>query len=256
MKKLTMGKMIAGLMALSIVQPSILTEAAEAESVIGATTAYEGTKGKVVTVTVYVEGAEESAGGSIKLSYDDTALTISKTEAGSELDGYLTSINSASPGTIEATWAKAEGELQKGTLLTFQARLAKTIEKTAVNIEDAELYKADLSTLAVKTFDGEVKPFPGSEQKRDSKVKNNKEWIVRLNNAVHPATVNKHNVWVTNKYGKLIDVNVQVSDKTSFNIVPKVPYASGTYTITISDQIRGQDGKQLKNPIKYEFTVE
>ena len=75
--------------------------------------------------------------------------------------------------------------------------------------------------LLLIQFDGAVKPFKGSTKKHKSKVKANKAWTVRFNQAINPATVNKYTVRVKDSRGKEIDVNVKESGSKALVVITK-----------------------------------
>ncbi|OKL37641.1 cohesin domain-containing protein [Domibacillus mangrovi] len=229
---------------------------AEGKSFVGATTIYEGQKGKTLKISLYIHGSEKIAGGSLDLLYDKTALTVQKTEAGDQLTGYLSSVHTGQDGKVSLVWAKAVGETQEGTLLTITARLLKADETTNLDLQNVKIYSKNGSAIAVDSFDGSVKPFKGDVRKHKSKVKGDKEWSVRLNNEFNSATVNKHTVTVKDSGGNAIDVKIKVRDSKVFVVSPKSNYSRGTYTLEITEQVRSLKGSKLKQPIKYEFSVE
>lgn len=244
-------------LAFTLLLPTSIVNAEEEKSIVSVETVYEGNQNKIVEISLYIHGSEQIAGGSLELLYDKTKLTVQKVENGDQLMGYLASANKDQVGHVSLTWAKATGQTQKGTLLTITAKLAKANETIALDLQDVQLWREDISLMAVESFDGEVKPFAGKADKHKEKVKVDKEWTVRLNKPFNPATVNKHTVTVKDSRGKEIDVKIEALDNTTFVVSPKGKYVSkATYTLEITEQVRELNGNKLKQPVKYEFSIE
>ena len=252
-KKFTI--LLAVIFAFSILLPTSAAQAA-GKSFVGASTVYEAQRGKTVNISLYIHGSEKSAGGSLDLLYDKSELTVQKVELGDELSGYISSVNTDQDGKVSLEWAKATGQVQEGTLLTITARLMKANETTALDLQDVQLFNDNFSTIAVDSYDGEVKPFNGTTKKQKTKVKGNKVWTVRLNKAVNPATVNKQTVRVKDSRGNEMNVNIKVLNTKTFTVTPKSNYARGTYTLEITNQVRASNGAKLNKPMKYEFSVQ
>lgn len=250
-------KPILAVAVFSFLLPTVPVTAAETseKSTIGISTIYEGQKGKAVTLDIYISG-KEIAGGSLELDYDDSALAVSKAEAGSGLQGYISSINKEEAGTVALTWAKAEGQAQNGTLLTVTAKRANEGDAIDLDLNNVHLYKEDGSAVEADVFDGVVKAFDGKTQKHAEKVKGSRDWTITLNKDVNPATVNTKTVKILNSRGVEMDVAINVTKKRVFNVKPKTVLARGTYTLLITEQVHSADGKPLKEPIQFEYTVE
>lgn len=242
--------------AFTLLLPTSSIAKAEDTSFVGAATVYEGQRGRTVKVNLYIHGSEKIAGGSLNLLYDKSALTIQKVELGDSLTDYMSSVNEDQAGKVSLTWAKAVGQMQEGTLLTITARLAKPDETIALDLQDVQLFSENFSSITVETFDGAVKPFKGEAKKHESKVKRDKEWNIRLNKAFNLATVNKHTVLVKDSRGNEIAVNINMRNSETFTVSPKSNYVSGTYTLEITEQVQALNGTKLKQPVRYEFTVE
>lgn len=223
---------------------------------VGVETVYESQQGRTVNFKLYIHGNKKIAGGSLDLLYDQTALSVQKAEVGDQLSNYMISVNTDQPGKVALAWAKAQGQIQDGTILTITARLLKSNMTTNLDLQNAELYKDDLSKITGNVFDGQVKPFKGDLKKHDSKVKGNKAWTIKFNKAVDPATVNENTVMVKDSRGNDIDVDVKAKDNKAIVVTPKSDYPRGTYTLLITEQVRTLDGSMLTRPVKYEFTVE
>lgn len=249
------GKILVLFLCFVLLLPTVVAHAEET-TVIGTSATYEAQGGKTVEIGVYINSKEKIASGSLELLYDKSLLSVKDVKLGESLSSYLTSVNGEKEGKISLAWANADGKGLDGTLLTVSVRLSKDNENIKLDLENVQLFNEDGSKVAVQLFDGEIKPFSGELKKHTSKVKHDKQWTITLNQAFNPATVNRHTVKVKDRHGDLIDVLVKKRDNTSFVIIPKGDYASGEYTLVISDQIRSSNGKKLKTPIELEFTVE
>ncbi len=243
-------------MAFSLVLPTTIAKA-ETKSVVGVSTVYEEKRGKEVNISVYINGSEEVAGGSLTLFYDKTALTVEDEPIiGEELSDYLTSVNTEKPGKVMFEWAKATEQILDGTLLTVTLELEKSSETINLDLQEVKLFNEDFEPISVDVFDGQVKPFKGDMRKYGTKVKGSKEWNVRFNKEFNKSTVNKHTVFVRDSRGNVIDVAINLSGKNIIVVKPKGVYEYGTYTLEITEQVRDLNGKQLKEPVKFEFSVE
>lgn len=256
MSKLT--KFLFAFSAFALMLPNQPAKAAETseKSVISASTVYEERKGRTVTLDIYISGKDKIAGGSLEIDYNESALTVSKVDAGDQLQGYLSSVNSEEDGTVSLTWAKAEGEVQKGTLLTVTARLTNGNEAIALDLNNVQLFKEDGSLMETDVFDGAVKPFDGKKQTHDKKVAGDRDWKITLNKDFNPATVNTKTVKILDSRGTEVEIVVNVTGQRVFTVKPKTTLARGTYTLLITEQVHSRDGKPLKEPIQFEYTVE
>lgn len=226
------------------------------KSFVGVESVYENQKGKMVNINLYIHGTDKIAGGSLELAYDQTALSVQKAVIGDQLANYISSVNIDQPGKVSLDWAEADGHIQDGTILTITAQLLKADETTSLDLQNVSLFKDDFSMIPIDTFNGEVKPFNGTVKKHDAKVQANKEWTVHFNKEFNPSTVNKHTVMVKDSMGNGIDTNVTLSNQNTLIVTPISNYKSGTYTLLITDQVRTLDGTRLKQPVKYQFTVQ
>ena len=228
------------------------------QSFVSVSTVYESQRYKTVEISLYIDGTEEIAGGSLNLFYDKTALTVKNVTLGDSLADYMTSVNTDQAGTVSLAWAKENGQTQEGTLLTVTARLEKANENIALDLQNVQLFAEDYSVIKTNSFDGEVKSFKGESKKHESKVKGNKKWTIRLSKDFNTATVNQHTVKVKDSRGNEVKVNIQLKPNASneFVVIPQNDYPRGTYMLEISEQVRALNGSQLTEPVRYEFTVE
>ena len=228
------------------------------QSFVSVSTVYESSRTKDVTISLYIHGTEEIAGGSLDLFYDKALLNVKDVTTGDVIADYMTSVNKDQAGKVSLAWAKDSGQIQEGTLLTITARLLKANESVALDLKNVQLLTEDYAVIKTNTFDGEIKPFKGESKKHESKVKRDKKWNVRLSQDFYSATVNQHTVKVRDSKGNEVKVNIQLKPKASneFIVIPQKNYDSGTYTLEITEQVRSLNGSQLSNPVQYEFTVE
>lgn len=245
------------LFACSFLLPSTMVKAAD-QSFVSVSTVYESSRTKDVTISLYIHGTEEIAGGSLDLFYDKALLNVKDVTMGDALADYMTSVNKDQAGKVSLAWVKESGKTQEGTLLTVTARLVKANEKVDLDLKNVQLLTEDYDVIKTNTFDGEIKPFKGESKKYESKVKGNKKWNVLLNQNFNPATVNPHTVKVKDSKGNEVKIKLDLNQGSSdeFIVIPQKDYDSGTYTLEITEQVRSLNGSQLSKPIRYEFTVE
>lgn len=237
---------------LILMLPNTLAQA-NSKSVIGISTVYEDRR-TTVDLAVFIETTENVASGSFDVVYDGAALTSPKIVAGDLLDAYLSSENIQRDGLITVAWAAPASETLQGTLLNFTVRTAKARETVDLKLENVKLYGEDGSEIAVQILNGQIKPFVGETPKHASPVKVDKEWTITFSQDVDLTTVNKHTVKVT-RSGNAVNTVIKKGKNNTIIVAPKGNYASGTYVLEISEQIRSTNGSKLSPPIRFEFTV-
>ncbi|MDI3508270.1 MAG: hypothetical protein PWP55_462 [Clostridiales bacterium] len=84
-----------------------------------------------------------------------------------------------------------------------------------------------------------------------------KEWSVKFNTALDPATVNANTVYVKDENGALHSVRLSlVENQTVIKIKPTKPYSPNRiYNIYITDDVAAITGKYLKQPVIIPFTI-
>lgn len=84
-----------------------------------------------------------------------------------------------------------------------------------------------------------------------------KEWSVKFNMALDPATVNADTVYVKDEDGTFHSVDLSLSeDQTVIKIKPNTPYSPDhSYNIYITDGVAAITGKYLKQPVVIPFTI-
>lgn len=85
-----------------------------------------------------------------------------------------------------------------------------------------------------------------------------KPWTVSFNMNLDSKTINNSNINVTDKDGKIVDVNILKGNDTKSIIVcpPTGGYmTNGTYYLNLNTNVKSKDGKNLVKPIKMKFTT-
>lgn len=84
-----------------------------------------------------------------------------------------------------------------------------------------------------------------------------KEWSVKFNTALDPATVNANTVYVKDENGALHSVRLSlVENQTVIKIKPTKPYSPNRiYNIYITDGVAASTGKYLNQPVIIPFTT-
>lgn len=84
-------------------------------------------------------------------------------------------------------------------------------------------------------------------------VDSNKVWTVTLSGEYDPSSLSS-GVRVYSSDGKRVSVEVKAKDARSFTVAPIGSYRPGNYTLSIAN-IRGKDGKAMKDQFAMNFTV-
>ncbi|SHJ87543.1 prenyltransferase/squalene oxidase repeat-containing protein [Paramaledivibacter caminithermalis] len=115
-------------------------------------------------------------------------------------------------------------------------------------------------------FGEEEKPvededFKEFESRED--IKADKIWSIIFNQKIQEGCVDTENVIIVDEYGEKHPIEVEIiDDNTAIKVTPKIPYYSGEkYTLyvktkNVSNIIRSESGKELKQGIKMSFTIE
>lgn len=113
-----------------------------------------------------------------------------------------------------------------------------------------------LSIMICLTTVAYAKPSPKTWQAQKSSDAA-KEWSVKFNTALDPATVNDDTVYVKDENGVRHSVRLSLSkDQTVIKIKPTKPYSpSRRYNIYITDGVAASTGKYLNQPIMIPFTI-
>ena len=89
-------------------------------------------------------------------------------------------------------------------------------------------------------------------------VEPTKEWKVKLNNDLDENSLTNEAVYVRDDSGTIIQTKLTVDQdqRTILIAPPDKGYQSGkSYTLYIEDTLLTSSGKQLKEPVKMEFTI-
>ncbi|MFL0365183.1 Ig-like domain-containing protein [Pseudobacillus sp. 179-B 2D1 NHS] len=89
-------------------------------------------------------------------------------------------------------------------------------------------------------------------------IQSNKSFLVTIKGNLDRSTVTEKTVFALDNFGNLVDIKVEALSSTQIRIIPKSGgWTTGqTFTIYLDDEIKGLNGKKLKEPVKFTFTVQ
>jgi hypothetical protein len=113
-----------------------------------------------------------------------------------------------------------------------------------------------LSIMLCLTTVAYAKPSPKTWQAQKSSDAA-KEWSVKFNMVLDPATVNDDTVYVKDENGVRHSVRLSLSkDQTVIKIKPTKPYSPNRiYNVYITDDVAASTGKYLNQPVIIPFTI-
>lgn len=226
-------------------------------TVLGVSTVYKESTGTVEFV-VFIHSDEKVAGGSFDLVYDETLLSVSKSNVKTSdlLSTQLVSVNSETKGKISAAWGQVTGMQIKGDLLTIKGSVstAGKGKNIPLKLKNVEIINENGKKVSVKVVNGAIKPFDGEVITHSSDVSVNKEdWTIHLNTPYLEGTLNEHAV--TMKRGTTtVPISIEKVNSTTFKVIPLTQYSKTKYTLEITEQLTSNQGSQLQ-PVRFEFTV-
>lgn len=91
-----------------------------------------------------------------------------------------------------------------------------------------------------------------------SNVPLDKEWTIKFNMELDPATITSNNIYLQDEDGRIIGSSLSIlDDNKSVKLVPKDKYKPNSeYWVLISDDVRSKSGKKLKKLTTMYFTTE
>ncbi|SOB90739.1 WD domain G-beta repeat uncharacterized protein [Ureibacillus xyleni] len=119
--------------------------------------------------------------------------------------------------------------------------------------------KDGTSTVTVDngTFKTSIKVYVNNFKELEKKINQapNRTWVVKFNAPVDISSVNKTNVYVTNKNKEIVEVNYSLKSSSEVQLTPKQNYTSGeTYTIWVKE-IKSKSNQTIKQFTKMDFQI-
>lgn len=234
---------------------------AQEKATLSVSSSYIEQRGRTVTVGVFVDGADQLAGGTFELMFDPDVVQALELRKGDMLGQslFVENMNDSAQGSIKVAWASADRLESSGTVIELDFRLLHRNRKMATDIlmKNTELYDVEGKKIEINVLNGDIKPFKGdTKQKRDN-ISANKTWTINFDTAMKVKTLNKHTVYIIDNRTseKVKTVVIPSSDKRSVQVKPVGNYSAGTYTIIITEQAQSINSHPLAEPVKLEFTV-
>lgn len=91
--------------------------------------------------------------------------------------------------------------------------------------------------------------------KWDVGTPNNKVWTIHFNKALDKESVNEYTIFVVNKANQKQKVTLKVEDNKVYIYAPEIGYTSGEYIISVTTNVKNEDGVPLSKPVYKDFTV-
>lgn len=242
-----------------LIFPVDFIQAESERGAVGITSVYDERRGSIFTVEIYAKNINKMASGQIKLEFDPSTLRAQEITQGEMLNGFLyvdDQLTRAQTGEIQAAWASASGVSGDGILLSIDFRLMTTNGESPLDLSKVRLFDEAGNEMNTLIMSGDVKPFSGAREKRETPVNTKKDWTVRFSSPVAPASVNNRTVYVLNSSGEKINTDLTVvQGGRAIKIEPTTSYEQGDYTLIVTEQLQSRTGTALKQAVKMEFNV-
>lgn len=257
-KHKTLGFIIALLMCFNVFT-FMNVEATEANhTVVMLNSVYEESKGKYVTINVYVSNPSNMASGIMELEYDPAFIEAKDVGKGELLSSakLVENLKDAKNGKIKIAWATEEGISENGVLFTIKFRTLQAVQAAPIKISYLSMYDDSYNEISSRKVDGRIGAFKGGTKNPITVNNVKKDFKINFSLPVDKNTINNQSITVIDSKGKAIAVDFSFENGNKTVVVsPKLEYIKGKYTLTVTEQILSQGGKQLRFPAKVDFEI-
>ncbi len=193
------------------------------------------------------------------LVYDPEVAVALEINRGDIIQGFMceSNLEKAPAGQIAAAWPNDTGASGSGILLEITFRLLKQGGETAFTIDKLALWDEQLNAIEATKNAGRVSSFQGTTLPTQKNIAPEKEWTVKFNIAIKPASIAENTIYIiNNNTKKRIQTSTSVSvDSKTVTIKPLTAYEPGSYTLIITEKIKSTNGAALKEPVRMIFEV-
>jgi hypothetical protein len=219
---------------------------------------YENSKRNAFQVDVSLYGAKDMHAGMVVFEYNPDVLSpVGDISYGGLLQEFLVSDRLVhEKGEIRVAWAGGKGVSKDGVLFSIPFQLKMDRGVSPLRLTRVDLYNAQGEAIMVNRLHGRVGAFEGKTTLHKTEVSHNKAFRIRFSHALRASTVNIKTIGVFGKdSGKPVEVEVHLIDSQTVQIKPVGAYVPGAYDLIITDRIRSQRGKIMKQGMQMEFVV-